>query len=91
MKKSLTAILFGLLAIGSAGHQATAQPQTTTFAGRPTAPANVTYEVWYKVLKTGKVFLYKRTPNEAAAIRALHYLNEDPRVFAWKNTVYPSK
>jgi len=88
MKKSLTAILFGLALLAAAGSPAATQAQTTTTAARPTAPANATYEVWYKVLKTGKVYLYSTTPSYAAATRAVHYLNEDPKVFAWLNTKY---
>lgn len=83
MKKSLTAIVLGLSVAAGASISATAQAQTTPIAARPTAPANATYQVWYQVLKTGKTYLYMTTTNYASAIRAMHYLNEDPKVYAW--------
>lgn len=86
MKKSFTAILLALSVAAGASIPATAEAQTTTIAARPTAPANATYEVWYRNVKTGKSYHYMTTKNYASAIRAVNYLNENPNVFAWKIT-----
>ena len=83
MKKSLTAILLGLAVAAGASSPSAAQAQTTPIAVRPTAPANATYEVWYKVKKTGKVYHYSTTTNYASATRSRNYLNENPNLFAW--------
>jgi hypothetical protein len=57
---------------------------SVAYRRRPTAPQNTSYKVyWYNVKSPNRRYLYGTYTNYAAAVRAVHYLNEDPDTRAY--------
>ena len=61
---------------------------SVAYRRRPRAPQNVSYNVyWYNVNSPNRRYLYGTYTNYAAALRAMHYLNESPDTRAYLVTV----